>query len=207
MIPNKKQILKYHFVETTQSNEIVRRTLEMKSERDTYNRFSNFVQDEAKSNSIDNIENILEIELSILEEDLKNAVEKSAINSIQSGIARIDLVCKSLQGITNYKSFEERLIGSSFKDIDSHGLPRDVFRKEVPAQITSLQNNIRDNKPEHLINFVKARINSLKKSDDLYQEFQHNLMVEFCKNNPNHPHTKNYLNIKSNQKFLNEALA
>ena len=30
---------------------------------------------------------------------------------------------------------------------------------------------------------------------------------EFCKNNPNHPHTKNYLNIKSNQKFLNEALA
>ena len=65
MIPNKKQILKYHFVETTQSTESVRRTLEMKSERDTYNRFSNFVQDEAKSNSIDNIENILEIELLI----------------------------------------------------------------------------------------------------------------------------------------------
>lgn len=31
MIPNKKQILKYHFVETTQSTESVRRTLEIKA--------------------------------------------------------------------------------------------------------------------------------------------------------------------------------
>ena len=138
MNKNLKNSLNSHFFESAQSTDSVRLTPEMQREKAAYSRFSQFVYLEANKN---NIKSILEIEDSILKNDLNRATDKREISSVQAGIDRVNLATKSLTNITSYRAFEKHLNSTSYKDIDSRGLPKDAFRKEIPAQITSLQNN------------------------------------------------------------------
>lgn len=45
---------------------------------------------------------------------------------------------------TSYRAFEKHLNSTSYKDIDGRDLLEDTFRKEIPAQITLLQNIIQE---------------------------------------------------------------
>ena len=58
----------------------------MQKEKAAYSRFSQFVYHEANKN---NIKSILEIEDSILKNDLNRATDKREISSVQAGIDRI----------------------------------------------------------------------------------------------------------------------
>ena len=197
MNKNIKNALTIHLLESTQSTDSVRLTPEMQREKAAYSRFSQFVYHEANKS-------ILEIEDSILKNDLNRATDKREISSVQAGIDRINLATKSLTNITSYRAFEKHLNSTSYKDIDSRGLPKDAFRKEIPAQITSLQNNTRDNKPQHLKDFLDARTFALKNAESLYKAVQHQHMIKFCKEHPEHPHAQNYLSKPANQKLINK---
>lgn len=68
----------------------------MQKEKAAYDSFSLFVYKEAQK---DKIKSILEIEDSILKNDLNRVTEKREINSVQAGIDRINLATKSLTNV------------------------------------------------------------------------------------------------------------
>ena len=86
MNKNIKNALTIHLLESTQSTDSVRLTPEMQREKVAYSHFSQFVYKEAQK---DNIKSILEIEDSILKNDLNRATDKREISSVQAGIDRI----------------------------------------------------------------------------------------------------------------------
>ena len=76
----------------------------MQKEKAAYSRFSQFVYHEANKN---NIKSILEIEDSILKNDLNRATDKREISSVQAGIDRIKLVKFNevmILWLTNYQN-------------------------------------------------------------------------------------------------------
>lgn len=193
-----KNSINTHFFESSKSTDVLRKSKEYTLEKVSYDRFTQLIYRESNKN---NIKNILDIENTILKNDLNRATDNREINSIKAGINRITLATNSLSNITRYKSFEKYTNSTSFKDIDSKGLPKDAFRKEVPAQITSLQNNTRDNKAQHIRDYLDARIFALKNAENLYKVVQHKHMERFCKEHPEHPHSQNYL-LKNTKQLI-----
>ena len=199
MNKNIQNALTLHLFESDKSTDRVRNSIENQMDKEAFNSFSQFIYKESKKN---NIQNILEIEDSILKNALNRASDKREVSTLNAGIDRIDLATQSLANIKSYRSFEKHLNSTPYKDIDSRGLPKDAFRKEVISQITSLQNNARDNKAQHLRDFIDARTYSLKNAENLYKSVQHKHMLRFCKDHPEHPHSKNYLSKPLNQKLI-----
>ena len=192
-----------HMFECDKTAELARNTSAMKQNQAAVNKFTQFIYKEANKSSI---KIILQNEKSILKNDLTNATRSDEINSLKAGVKRIDISLNALHGITTYDAFSKHLNATSSKDLDSRGLPKDGFRKEIAAQITSLKNNLRDNKQDYLKDFIEARCDALKTSLSLYISIQHKRMQQFCKENPEHTHAINYLSKPLNQSLLKNQL-
>lgn len=83
MNKNLKNSLNSHFFESAQSTDSVRLTPEIQREKVAYSHFSQFVYKETQK---DNIKSKLEIEDSILNNDLNRATDKREISSVHAGL-------------------------------------------------------------------------------------------------------------------------
>lgn len=127
-----------------------------------------------------NINNILEIEDSILSFKIQKSQDKNEISSLNAGHERIESAIGCLDNMTSYKNFEKTTKSYGINTVDSRGLPLDDFRTTIPGQITSIRNINRDDKAQYLKNFNQARIDNLVYAEKLYKDLQHKYMREIC---------------------------
>lgn len=171
------------------------------NERIAYTAFSSFLIEAGKGQ---NIRDILELELTILENDLTRANSSEQKNSLASGCERMRGAIRASNNMSSYERFCIYLESCSLNSMDIAGLPLDGFRNTVPGQMTSIKNANSSNLAKHFKDFNSARIKNLKLAEKLYKEKQHEFMKRFCEENPDHQLAVNYMSKRCNQKHRQE---
>lgn len=132
-----------------------------------------------------------------------------ALRNAKVGIARAKIASDVLDYADKYQTYEIIIKGTTDKNFDSLGLPKDPVRVFIASQKAILRNNISSelcNPSEREL--FKARIDNLNAFEKDYKLIQKKYMDLFIKNNPDHPSSDIYLkknpHLKRNQQKSSE---